>query len=163
MRLQCASEASIPYADAEPSTVVNKSPQASSQHQSKRVRLDSLAEVDAVRTGNGISDSDQTNEHPSALALPALSRSEHTDSDDDDAEVMASLVAASQALQRMPANDSVIYDSTLAFDEHGMEGDEEEEISEDEDRASSQTDEEEPPPDPYGMPPLSQWKRSSKR
>ena len=136
------------------------------RRQGKRARLDSYVTPSERAVVSQDIDQDDLHERrqlPSALALPVLPQSEQSDSDDDDdAEVMANLVAASQALQRMPADDSVMYDSTLAFDEHDAEGGEQDD-EDNEDQSLSQQDEEEPPPDPYGMPPLSQWKRSSKR
>lgn len=93
------------------------------------------------------------------MSLPILPHSEESDSEDDE-EAMANVIAASQALQRMPVNGSAIYDETLAFDEDGTDMNEEDE---DDEQPSSEQDDEGLPPDPYGMPPLSQWRRSARR
>lgn len=95
----------------------------------------------------------------SALELPPFTRTDESDADDDE-EVIAGLIAASQALKQMPNKDeSATYDEDLSLEE--KENLSEKPFS----RSDSDTEEseEEPPPDPYGMPPLSQWRRSSKR
>lgn len=89
--------------------------------------------------------------------MPNLTASEESDSEDDEA-VMANLIAASQALQRMPNDDSSVYDETQAIDTSSVKG---LEIEQPYEHPSSH--EEEPPPDPYGMPPLSQWRRNLRR
>lgn len=95
----------------------------------------------------------------SALELPPFAQTDESDSDDDE-EVIANLIAASQALQQMPNTD----DSAMLAEGLAVREDEflpEKPVS----SSNSDTSEsdEAPPPDPYGMPPLSQWKRSSKR
>ena len=125
------------------------------------MKLGSVAAVNEDSPDKALAGSSrhELSEEPiSAFDLPPLSQTDESDTDDDE-EVMAGLIAASQALQRMPNDDSVLYGDSV------REGADERLLKEQESSTESGTeeDEEEPPPDPFGMPPLSQWKRSSRR
>jgi len=132
---------------------------------SKRVKVDEVATTneDSPVTPATEPPSREKDEEPvSAVDLPPLSQTDESDSDDDD-EVMAGLIAASQALQRMPAEGSKAYDISIGNKQGEAALQKYSSNTESDTQPEEDEDEEEPPPDPYGMPPLSQWKRSSRR
>jgi hypothetical protein len=69
---------------------------------------------------------------------------------------LAKLIQASQTLQRMPYETAPVGDETI----ENNTSIEEDSIME-RNSANPVSDDEPPPPDPYGMPPLSQWRKST--
>lgn len=129
----------------------------------KRVKVDPVVTVvkeEEESPTNPISKDDGQQQQISAFDIPWLAQSDLSDSDDEEDErAIAGLIAASQALQQLPKDNFTVYENTEQFDEHAASGDN----SKQETDTEEDEDQEEPPPGPYGMPPLSQWKRSSRR